>query len=190
MDGSEYDAIVVGAGPGGSAAAISLAQAGWRVLLLDKATFPRDKVCGDMVSPRSQRVLRELGCLQAVERLCSNRVASGVFYLDGEQFMAAQVPRIEGLTNYGYVIPRLVFDEIIFRQAQAVGVETIERCEVKDVVVDTSGVTLLAQREGKSCSFRGRLVIGADGARSVVAPALRMAATDSKNVTIALRAYY
>src|SRR5687768_4485774 len=100
-----FDVIVVGAGPGGSAAAIRLAQAGWSVLLLDKARFPRDKVCGDMVSPRSQRVLAKLGCAPALEGRRANRVNAGVFYLRGEQMVAARVPHVPQLSNYGYVLP-------------------------------------------------------------------------------------
>ena len=63
-----YDAIVVGAGPGGAATAAGLARAGVRVLLLDKATFPRDKACGEYTSPETGRVLARLGALEWVER--------------------------------------------------------------------------------------------------------------------------
>src|SRR5437764_14619958 len=97
-----YDVIVVGAGPGGSAAAVSLALDGWKVLLLDKATFPRDKVCGDMISPRSQRVLRALGCAEAVERACPNQVNAGAFYLHGEHLVTAKTPHVRGLSSSGY----------------------------------------------------------------------------------------
>src|SRR5437868_1973428 len=100
---------------------------GWRVLLLDKASFPRDKVCGDMISPRSQRVLDALGCAADIEAASPNRVDAGAFFLGGRPIMAADVPSVDNLTNYGYVLPRLAFDEILFRRAQAVGVRTLER---------------------------------------------------------------
>src|SRR5437764_1510955 len=190
MSESLYDVIVAGAGPGGCAAAITLALDGWKVLLLDKATFPRDKVCGDMISPRSQRVLHALGCLSALQQARPNRVDAGAFFLHGEQIMHARVPHIEGLSNYGCVLPRLAFDDILFRRAQAVGVATVEGCEVTGLEVDSGGATLFAGYRGKPHAYRGRLVIASDGARSVVARALGMERRDSKSITIALRAYY
>lgn len=185
-----WDVIVVGAGPGGCAAAISLAQEGWGVLLLDKASFPRDKVCGDMISPRSQRVLNALGCGPALESACPNRVDAGAFYVQNEQIMAANVPHVEGLTNFGYVLPRLIFDEVLFRHAEAVGVETVEHCEVKGVTVAADGATAHALLNKKPHTFRGRLIIASDDARSAVANALGMCQGKNKSVTIALRAYY
>jgi geranylgeranyl reductase family protein len=188
MPEKAWDVIVVGAGPGGSAAGIILARSGWRVMLLDKASFPRDKVCGDMVSPRSQRVLHRLGCSPPIESACPHRVNAGAFYLNGERLLAAKVPKVHDLADYGLVLPRMVFDEIVFREAQIAGAETIERCEVKGLEVDSSGVTVLAEREGQQCSFRGRLVIGADGAHSVVSRALNQQ-SGGKYIAVALKAY-
>ena len=190
MSDGAWDVIIVGAGPGGSAAAITLARCGWRVLLVDKASFPRDKVCGDMISPRSQRVLGSLGCLPAVEAACAHRVSSGAFYLDGEKLLTARVPKVRGLTDYGLVLPRMVFDEIVFRQAQAEGVETFEGCEVKAVAIDATGASVMAVREGQPRTFRGRLVIGADGAHSLVARTLNPKSSKGKNVSFAVRAYF
>jgi geranylgeranyl reductase family protein len=188
-----WDVIIVGAGPAGSAAAIDLARSGWSVLLLDKAFFPRDKVCGDMISPPSQRALLMLGCLPAAEAALPgglHHVSTGAFYLDGEKLMTGRVPKVRGLTDYGVVLPRMVFDEIVFRQAQAAGAESVERCEVKELEIDASGVSVSVQREGKPCTFRGRLVIGADGAHSLVSRALNSGSNKSKNISFALRAYF
>jgi geranylgeranyl reductase family protein len=193
MGEKTWDVIIVGAGPAGSAAAIDLARSGWSVLLLDKSTFPRDKVCGDMVSPPSQRALLRLGCspaLEAARPACPHRVTTGAFYMDGEKLMTGRVPKVRGLTDYGVVLPRMVLDEIVFRQAQAAGAESVEGCEVKELKIDATGVSVFAQREGQPCIFRGRLVIGADGAHSLVSRILNSGSNKSKNISFALRAYF
>jgi geranylgeranyl reductase family protein len=190
MISEHYHTIVVGAGPGGSAAAAFLAQKGWRVLLIDKATFPRDKVCGDFISPRSLRVLQALGCSHAIERAAPNRLNAASLYLNGEKITAGKIPQVGNLPDYGYTLPRLRFDEIVFRQAQASGVETIEACEVKDLTFSKTGVEVIAQKEGKPYRFNSRLLIGADGAHSTVARILGAPVHNSKNTIIALRAYF
>ena len=185
-----YDVIVVGAGPGGSAAAIILAGMGWEVLLLDKAVFPRDKVCGDFISPRSLRVLYALGCWPALQEASPNRVESASLYLNGELLTAGVIPQVEHLPNYGYTLPRTILDEIVFRQAQSAGVETIEGCEIKDILIGEDFVMLQAEHDGNSRTFSGRLAIGADGARSTIGQILGMERGDSKSIILALRAYY
>jgi geranylgeranyl reductase family protein len=185
-----YDVAIVGAGPGGSAAAIRLAERGWNVLLLEKQTFPRDKVCGDLISPRSIRVLDELGCLPAVRAASANRLRGGVLYVNGREITTATIPEAGGLANFGYGLPRLVFDEIIFRRAQAQGAHSVEGCAVEGVTVEPDGVTLQAVVARRRQRFRARLVIGADGAHSAVARSLGLERHDPRNVIVALRAYY
>jgi geranylgeranyl reductase family protein len=190
MPASEYDAIVVGAGPGGSAAAIGLAEKGWKVLLVDKAHFPRDKVCGDFVSPRSLRVLDRLGCREALEQARPRRLTGARLYLNGEQISAGRIPQTGNLPDYGCTLPRFKLDEIIFRRAQAAGVETVEGCEVTEVHTGREGAQVEARHAGETRAFRGRLVIGADGAHSAVARCAGAEARDSKSIIVALRAYY
>jgi geranylgeranyl reductase family protein len=190
MPEKTWDVIVVGAGPGGSAAAISLVRCGWRVLLVDKASFPRDKVCGDMISPRSQRALSALGCSSVLQSTAPSRVNAGNFYLDGERLFEARVPKAKGLADHGIVLPRMILDEVIFRQAQEAGVETIERCEVKGIKVENEGASVFAEHKGEARTLRGRMVIGADGAHSLVSRALNPEGNKGRNISFALRAYF
>jgi geranylgeranyl reductase family protein len=185
-----YDAIIVGAGPGGSATAIELARGGWRVLLVEKGVFPRDKVCGDLIGPRSLRVLEDLGCGPAVDAAARNRLDGGILYVNGRQIVTAEIPESWELPAYGYAIPRLIFDEIVFRQAQAVGAETVEGCQVKNITFEADGVTVYGLQERRERRFRGRLVIGADGVHSIVARVLGMEQRDTRSIIVALRAYY
>lgn len=190
MNQPTFDVMVVGAGPGGSAAAISLAQMGWKVLLVDKANFPRDKICGDFVSPRSLRVVEALGCMPAMQQAQPNHLNAASLYLNGELITAGEIPQVEDLPNYGCTLPRFIFDEILFRRAQAVGVTTLENCEVKDITIDAQGVTLHTRHNREPQPFRGQLVIGADGVHSAVARALGMQYQSSKSIILAMRAYY
>ena len=188
---ADYDVVVVGAGPAGSAAAIGMALSGWRVLLVDKATFPRDKVCGDFLSPRSLTALGQLGCWEAVSLAQPYSIRRSVVHLNGELISAGAMPEMAGLPGYGLVIPRMIFDEILFRRAEQAGAKTAERFEVEQISVGAHGVTVSGQSSGRSQSFASRLVIIADGARSQLASSLGVAPRrDGRRDLFALRAYY
>jgi menaquinone-9 beta-reductase len=185
-----YDVVVVGAGPAGSAAAIGAVLAGWRVLLLDKATFPRDKVCGDFLSPRSLNVLEALGCGPAVKRAQPQRVETSVLYLDGKQVSVGTVPKVGGLPGYGLVVPRASLDELLFRRAEEAGATTVEGFEAHRLSVAADGVTVEGRGRTGARRVSGRLVILADGARSRLDSSVGLVPRDGKKDLFALRAYY
>ncbi len=173
---TRWDAVVVGAGPAGSATARFLAQAGARVLLLDRAQFPRDKPCSEYLSPQSTRVLERLGAdvVAAVEAAApahlygmklvapSGRVALGRFAADH----GWRPPR-----PYGFALPRTVFDTILRDAAVRAGVESWEGAAVEDLVYDAGAVGGVVVRtdNGQRTTLHARVVIGADGLNSVVA---------------------
>jgi geranylgeranyl reductase family protein len=175
----EFDCIVVGAGPGGSTCATFLAKEGWRVLLVDKSAFPRDKVCGDAISGKSASVLREMGLDAAVEAQ-PHAIAEGVVF-SGTRGDVVQIPfpkdvdpsgiRNSKRYNYvtsGYVQRRLVFDDVLFRHAKSQkSVETLEGFEVADLLWEGARVAGVRGKDGRV--FRAPFVVGADGALSVVA---------------------
>src|ERR671937_1832811 len=106
------DAVVVGAGPGGSATAHLLARRGLDVLLVDKFAFPRDKTCGDGLTPRALRVLEKLGLLDELRRFGQPIHGYDVFAPNGQ---ATRAPLSE--TQTALVVPRLQLDEVIRRRA-------------------------------------------------------------------------
>ena len=189
MTNKLYDVIVIGAGPGGCASAISLAQAGFEVLLLDKAIFPRDKVCGDFISPRSIRVLRHMNCLEVLENTQPNRVDKASMYINGEHITDGVIPQMDDLTAYGYTSPRYTFDNLLFQQAKANNITTVEDCNVTDFQVTHDDVIISAKQGRTSVTYRGRLAIASDGVRSVLAKKLGFENRNSKARIIALRAY-
>ena len=167
------DVLVVGAGPAGSATATLLARAGHSVLLVDRATFPRDKACSEYMSPEAVRILARLGVLESLER-------AGAFPLEG---MALTGPRggrahgkfaLAGHTPFrpcGLSISRRILDHQLLGAARAAGARVLEKHCVEDLLYDAGWVAgaVLRNPAGQRHSVRARLTVGADGLRSVVA---------------------
>jgi menaquinone-9 beta-reductase len=195
-----FDVIVVGGGPGGSTCAAFLARDGHRVLLLEKATFPRDKTCGDAISGKSASVLRELGIQDAVEE-APHAIAEGVVF-SGPRGDVIQIPFPKDIDpsgiknskkyNYvtaGYVQRRLVYDNILFQHAKAQkSVTALEGVEVKDVLLADGRAVGVKLADGRE--FRATLVVGADGAMSVVAQRVGAFERDHDHWIGAYRVYY
>lgn len=171
------DVVVVGAGPGGSAAAILLAERGRSVLLLDKAEFPRPKICGEYLSPEGARVLDRLGVLKEVD-------AAGAQPLRGMRIVAPDGTTLEGsyptagpwrgYRDHALAIQREVFDRILVERARSLPVEVRERHRVTGLLMDGDRVAGVRGEDGAGRPFeaRARLVVGADGRASIVAHSL------------------
>jgi menaquinone-9 beta-reductase len=171
-DSMIYDAAVVGAGPAGSAAAIHLARAGYRVVLLDKAAFPRDKPCAEYLSPAAEPLLRELGVLDEIAAAHPARLRGFRIYApNGRCFQGdfAETRDSAGRPYFetGLAVPRLVLDSALVRGAQAAGAELRERWRLATLVRDAGIWTLTPAPSGEP--IRARLLIAADGVHSTVA---------------------
>ena len=163
---THWDAAVVGAGPAGSATALLLARAGARVLLVDRARFPRDKPCSEYLSPETTRVLERLGggVLEAVAAASHARLTGMKVVAPSGAAMIGRFGR-SGSERFSYALPRTTFDTILRHAAEAAGAEVREGVKVENLVNDRGGVGGVVARE----TYRARVVIGADGLRSVVA---------------------
>jgi menaquinone-9 beta-reductase len=155
-----HDVVIVGAGPAGSATAYFLARQGLDVLLLDKAEFPRDKTCGDGVSPRALAVLDKMGLLPELtaRRLSSNVVR--LFSPDGRQ-VEAGFPEHPGLPGYALVIPRYELDDVIRRRAVSAGAQFSGGVNVQDARREGATTEVIAQGGRR---YRAKLAILATGA--------------------------
>jgi flavin-dependent dehydrogenase len=171
------DVIVVGAGPAGAATAILLAERGLHALVLDRATFPRPKICGEYLSPEAARVLDRLGVLKALD-------AAGAAPLYGMRITAPDGTILTG--RYGAVgswrpyrghamaVSREVLDATLVDRLRALPVDFRERVRVTDVLWtgDRVGGVVAVDAANRRAEFRAPLVIAADGRSSIVAERL------------------
>lgn len=179
----DAEVIVVGGGPAGASTAHFLARAGVDVLLLDRAKFPRDKTCAEYLSPQASRILSEMSVLDEIERaspahLAGMRVrAPDGHFADGE---FASTHGFRPFRDYGLAIRRTILDAIVLDGARAAGARVRELARVTDVIKDRAGrvggVTVIGT-DGKLCSLTSKLVVGADGLRSVVGKRLGLTHT-------------
>jgi menaquinone-9 beta-reductase len=151
-----HDAVIVGAGPGGAATAHFLARRGLDVLLLDRADFPRDKTCGDGLTPRALRVLDDMGILGEVARHGCAVTGYEVVAPNGKT-TSAHITAEHG----ALVVRRYTLDEIVLRRAVASGARFESRVNVSHVEPTATGARVHAQG---GQTFEGRMAVIATGA--------------------------
>ncbi|MCW2943631.1 MAG: geranylgeranyl reductase [Actinoallomurus sp.] len=187
---TEADVIVVGAGPAGSATAYHLAQAGLDVLLLEKTTFPREKVCGDGLTPRATRQLIKMGVDLDAPGWVRNK---GLRILGGGVRLELPWPDLASYPDYGLVRTRLDFDQILAERAVAAGVRLRMNTAVTEPVVDerTQRITgVVAKTAEGEVTFRAPLVVAADGNSTRLSLAMGLRKRDDRPMGVAVRRYY
>ncbi|MBX6343253.1 MAG: NAD(P)/FAD-dependent oxidoreductase, partial [Thermomicrobiaceae bacterium] len=171
MGGLAADVIVVGGGPAGSATATHLARRGYDVLLLDRAAFPREKPCGEYLSPGVIDALARLGALDAV-RAASPAWPEGMLIVAPRASFALRYPDGAG-PRRALGVPRVVLDRLLLDHARAAGARVRERARVTGVVREGGRVVGVQVRVGQeTVTLRSRFVVGADGVHSTVSRAL------------------
>jgi geranylgeranyl reductase family protein len=180
--------VVVGGGPAGTAAAVFLRQAGHEVVLVDEARFPRDKVCGEGVSPEAWRLLARMGADGAVRALRPRPVRGmKLTSPDGTAF----VGEYAGARAPGFAVRRWCLDRALLECARGAGVEVREGVRARDVLT-RDGVVRGVVLEGAEAPepVGARLVVAADGRRSVIARKLGLLREHRRLRKFAVRGYW
>jgi geranylgeranyl reductase family protein len=187
---SPRDVVVVGAGPAGSATAALLAQRGHDVLVLDSARFPRDKVCGEGLSPEAWPILDEMGASAGVHALSpwplrGMRLVSP----DGTSFAGRYRDRVRP----GFALRRLDLDAALVAAARRAGAEVREGVRALAPVQrpgDEGVAGVVVEEHGEPQELLSRVVVGADGRRSVVARRLALLREHRTLRRFAVRGYW
>jgi geranylgeranyl reductase family protein len=187
----DADVIVVGAGPAGSTTAYYLAQAGLDVLMLEKSTFPREKVCGDGLTPRGVRALVAMGIsVSEQDGWVRNK---GLRVIGAGQRLELPWPELSSYPGYGLVRPRTDLDQMLAQRAQKAGARLLEGITVTGPVRHdrTGRITgVAAKQAGGERTYRARVIVAADGNSSRLSVAMGLRKRDDRPLGVAVRTYY
>ena len=196
-DARQADVIVVGAGPAGASTAYHLANAGLDVLLLEKASFPRDKICGDGLTPRAVRQLVSMGLDLDAPGWQRNK---GLRIVGAGHRIELPWPDLATFPSYGMVRTRSDLDELLARHAEKAGARLMERTAVTGPVIDERtgrvvGVSAKpvddnGRKVGDIETYTAPVVVACDGVSARLATSLGIGRREDRPMGVAVRAYY
>jgi geranylgeranyl reductase family protein len=186
----KYDVIVVGGGPSGATMAWALGERGVRVAVVERAQFPREKVCGDYVEPGGLRILDAMGCLGALPDLAP--IKSTRIFFGPTQVFAGAIPYYDsahGALAHGRIVPRRVLDTEILERAAHASAMVRQACSVERLAREDGLVRLQVTEGERSRQLTAPIVVGADGTESVVARTFGARRADRRYMGLSQRAY-
>ncbi len=201
VDGDHvHDVLIVGGGPSGSSCAYWLAEAGWDVVLVEKKVFPREKTCGDGLTPRAVRQIADMGIEGA---LAGAHRYSGLRAHGFGQVLNLPWPEHPSFPSYGYVVTRHDLDALVNERAAKAGAVVHQGTEALEPILDDTagrplgaglpscvGAVVKDKATGERRELRARYVVVADGANSRFGRALGTSRDRSQPMGMALRGYY
>jgi len=184
---ADADVIVVGAGPAGSATAFHPARAGLDVLVLEKTRFPREKVCGDGLTPRAVKQLIDMGVDIDGPGWVRNR---GLRVVGGGLRFELDWPKLERFPDFGLVRTRKDFDQIIADHAVAAGARLTQGVTVTGPVLDDRSGHIAGVTTKDGATYRARLVVAADGNSTRLALGMGLHKREDRPMGVAVRTYF
>ncbi len=189
---NQYDIIIIGAGPSGSSAALYAEKLGLKTILLDKSTFPRDKICGDALSGKSVRYMKELNILDEVPKLNGSLIKRITFGSPSHKQFDIDLSgsKNKDKIKEGFVIPRKIFDDFLFNKAKK-NTDTKEGFKVTDIIFKNKkiiGIEGVIDKQKQK--IYAPIILGCDGPNSIISRKLGFHEEDESNIAIAIRCYY
>ena len=163
-----YDLVIAGGGPSGSAAAWQAAQTGAKVVVLDKAEFPRDKPCGDGLTARAVSYLQKMGLSHEVSEF--HRVNRVTVFSPSQWELS--FPKRPGMPDHGHTVSRTELDTLLLKHAESAGAEVRQSAEVTGPIIEIGRVVGVTCKSDEK--VYGDAVIAADGAYSPIKRALKI----------------
>lgn len=185
---TEFDVAVVGGGPSGAATAHYLATQGHSVVVCEKKSFPREKTCGDGLTPRAVKVLKDMGLgdeLDSWEKVQGLRVhAAG-------RTLELSFPELDDWDAFGLVKPRKDLDQIVLDNAEAAGAKVLYKTQVTDPIFERGVCTgVVAKRDGEIERISAKWIVCAEGAATKFGRSLGRARDLDYPMGLAIRQYF
>lgn len=189
---SKYDAIIIGAGPAGSSAAYHLSKAGLKVLLFEKYFFPREKVCGDTITPIGVALLEKMQLFNYLE-IPPIKIRGVRIFTTRGGINQSQFKLNKNYPPYSLSIPRSYLDKALKEVAEDAGAEAREGAKVVSINFNESGLASGVSFESNGHTFTEKahfIVMACGGGTKLGVQALGMRLDDYKAVGVAIRAYF
>ena len=187
-----FDVIVVGGGPAGSAMGWSLAQRGIKAAVVEKAVFPREKVCGDFVEPAGLRIIETMGCTGALDLGKRLPITRNRVYYEARLPYHGDIPYYDGahgMPPHGYIIPRDQLDTVLLQNAEDAGATVFRGTAAKGLEREGESNVLTARAGKQELRLEAPVIVGADGVQSMVAKTKDLRRTDRRHIGASQRVY-